>query len=921
MATTQPDETSAKRTVSQRRNLFEVLFKKFNTFYEKIFSNIGKQLGHRPLIYIFISIALTGLCSLGFLRSNIINNADILFIPTDCKSVRDRDVVAKKLPVNYDDYYLHQDVDLGIYGDVIFITRNRGNIRRPNVRNELARIYNLIQHINVTYENRTYFYEDLCAKRDHRCVIEGDLFFRESFWQRLQDKELQNYLANDLYTDDDGIANFLPFIFGNNFTINFEKSTLFSKVLKLHFNLRRTSIVNGKLVNVENISRMWEQAFLEFFEHFHSVMVQTIYSVSTSIDQELEKNIMLDMMLVVVTFMVMIVVATICLSIRSTFAQSPMYLSGSGVLATMLGLVSGFGICLLVGIPMCPLVFVTPFLVIGVGTDDMFLIYSAYRRTKSSDTTVQRLAETFRLCGSGITITSLTNVIAFLAGATTNFYGIRLFCLYTSASLAFCYFYQIMLFGSTIALYNNCINNNRHTVILCLTDRTSSTDNPKSRRRHRQQCLPLKGMFVYITKPLFTTYGQIIVCSIFVIYTIFAVYGALQMRDGMKLGQLLNDKSYAKLYYDTLDEEFDIHPLVQFIITEPIPYWRHDYIKRIRDFISQAKQLDGMDKNFEIAWFSLLGYNGYEHPLDNGTLFMDTIHGFVNLFPPFANDLIFNKTHLLTSRFYLKYAVVHYNSNDGRLVNQLYSLTEQSQLPIKVYSSLFKYYEQMYEVIPNIIQTFLIAIEAMYLATLLMIPDLKSVIIIISTMGMILTSLVATLHIWGIQASSVMMVELVMSVGFCSDFCVHIVHAFLTGTGTRKERAQQALINMGMPILCACISSIIGVFFLGTAHSYLFRTFFKTIIAIMILGAIHALCFLPVILSVIGSHWPSHMNNRIQHSDTYQLAPINTNDTQTSGNLNEEILLTREKLQRTSNTIEEEEDKDELMSTTTKNIV
>ena len=69
---------------------------------------------------------------------------------------------------------------------------------------------------------------------------------------------------------------------------------------------------------------------------------------------------------------------------------------------------------------------------VGVGTDDMFLIYSAYRRTKSGDNTAHRLSETFRLCGSGITITSLTNVIAFLAGATTNFYGIRLFCYYTS---------------------------------------------------------------------------------------------------------------------------------------------------------------------------------------------------------------------------------------------------------------------------------------------------------------------------------------------------------------------------------------------------------------------------------------------------------------------------------------------------------
>jgi predicted RND superfamily exporter protein len=100
-------------------------------------------------------------------------------------------------------------------------------------------------------------------------------------------------------------------------------------------------------------------------------------------------------------------------------------------------------------------------------------------------------------------------------------------------------------------------------------------------------------MFICIIKPLFTTPGQIIVCLIFIIYTIFAFYGALQMRDGMKLGQLLNDKSYAKLYYDTLDKEFELYPLVQFIITEPIPYWRNDYMKRITNLIKNAKQLEG----------------------------------------------------------------------------------------------------------------------------------------------------------------------------------------------------------------------------------------------------------------------------------------------------------------------------------------
>lgn len=100
-------------------------------------------------------------------------------------------------------------------------------------------------------------------------------------------------------------------------------------------------------------------------------------------------------------------------------------------------------------------------------------------------------------------------------------------------------------------------------------------------------------MLFYIVKQLFTTPGQILIGSIFLIYTAVAVYGALQIKDGMQFGQLLNDKSYAKHYFDTLDQEFELYPLVQFIIQEPIPYWRTDYMKRIGTLVKKAKELDG----------------------------------------------------------------------------------------------------------------------------------------------------------------------------------------------------------------------------------------------------------------------------------------------------------------------------------------
>ena len=364
----------------RRRNLFEYFFVKFNRIYEKFFTTIGTQIGSRPIVFIVLSFVLTAICSLGFLRLNVINDVDRLFIPNDSPSLYDRNLVAKLLPMDFNEYFIHQDYDLGRYGEVIFIAHDHQNIARAQIRKELNRIYQLILKINVTFENQTYFYEDVCAKRSGRCVVEGDIFFRESFWERLANKQFQHYVMKDFYTDDDAVPHSLSFIFGNAFQLNSSAGTFSTKVFKLHFNLRR----NFRQTNESDfLSRLWEQAFLDFFHHLESIVVKALYGVSTSIDKELENNINLgesnefsleiylfscssDIKLVFGTFATMIMVATFCLSLRAPFSESPVYLSAVGVFATLLGLISGFGFCSLIGVPICSLVFVTPFLIIGL---------------------------------------------------------------------------------------------------------------------------------------------------------------------------------------------------------------------------------------------------------------------------------------------------------------------------------------------------------------------------------------------------------------------------------------------------------------------------------------------------------------------------------------------------------------------------
>lgn len=114
----------------------------------------------------------------------------------------------------------------------------------------------------------------------------------------------------------------------------------------------------------------------------------------------------------------------------------------------------------------------------GVGVNDMFIMISAWQKTNLMDSINERMSNVYSKVAVSITITTITNILAFYTGIMTSFRSVQYFCIYTGTTLLFCYFYNITCFGAFMAL-----DGNREVVCLCWLKKPETPD---------QKCSSLK---------------------------------------------------------------------------------------------------------------------------------------------------------------------------------------------------------------------------------------------------------------------------------------------------------------------------------------------------------------------------------------------------------------------------------------------
>ncbi|VDK42943.1 unnamed protein product [Cylicostephanus goldi] len=212
-------------------------------------------------------------------------------------------------------------------------------------------------------------------------------------------------------------------------------------------------------VNFYVHARMWETSIFDYVEHFQHPFLNISCNSDALIAREVRKNGMLCIPYFAIS-VALVYVFILITNRREHFRLGhSVFMAFLGVAGPLMAVGTTFSLLFLLGVPFNSITLVMPFLIIGVGSDDVFIIIHAMRKTDKRRPLEDQIAETMEEAGPSITVTSITNILSFGIGILTPTPAISLFCLYTCVGVAIDFVYQLTFFVAALVYEEMRITN------------------------------------------------------------------------------------------------------------------------------------------------------------------------------------------------------------------------------------------------------------------------------------------------------------------------------------------------------------------------------------------------------------------------------------------------------------------------------
>ncbi|KAK7077773.1 Patched domain-containing protein 3 [Halocaridina rubra] len=636
--------------------------------------------------------------------------------------------------------------------------------------------------------------------------------------------------------------------------------------------INRSAIDNGDFVidagtssHVDASSFQWEQEFIKNMLNDSSRpnSVSLHLMASTSFGTVSGNNIQSDTKFLSVGFGVVFIYIILMLGRLNMVEQRPI-LSLLGLSCVGLAIGVSYGICSAFDVTYGPVNNILPFLLLGLGVDDMFVIMQALNNLSPDEkdkNLAERIGSTLKHAGVSITVTSVTDFLAFAIGSSTTLPALRSFCIYAAVGIASIYFFQATFFVAWLSIDQRRLEDKRHGLFWCWKIKNWSPNECSQ----REFCQSFFGGFYA------NTLLKLPVKIIIIIFTLAVLaisgWGLSNLRQEFNSIWFLPQDSYLyeffmkqNHYFPSSGEEGTIYfgnislsaelPKIEGLIRKleeneyiaTVDSWYDTYKTywEKQDYQVPDPQLTEDDFLDQLSQF-LYSPSGSKYR--NRNFRFERELNCTDMAPPVtASSIEYKHKQLFTSKEKIKAM----DSVRGVIRSMNFSGYVRS------WSRAYAEWETDKVIEEELYRNMGLALVIVLIVTLILIASIATSLLVLLCVLMTLVDVGALMHWWGLTIDTVSCIDLVLAIGLCVDYAAHVGHTFMTTTGTRNERAAQTVGIIGPAVFSGGFSTFLSFVFLANSSSHVFISFFKIFFAVCLYGLYHGLVFLPVVLSFIG---------------------------------------------------------------------
>lgn len=861
-----------------------------------IFERLGSSVSHKPRRTIAYCIILTVICGAGFARWTTENRAEKLWVP--------QGTTAEVETLKYEEYFGSSSR----LNTIIIQADNKGqNVLTKDRLEDAMRMHLQIESKNATVDGSKYSFLDLCTSGGScasrfdgvcRCLVssilrqwnyelsalQNDIDFMTTLRAYGSEEDLAAVLGNPVFSDSGEL------ISAEAFTLSY-------------FIDDRTKEAGSdeKGTDADPISEGWEKdVFLSTVEsvpdEFSSLSVD--YFSGRSFSDEFGGAISGDLVLVQVSYIVVFLFLGANLGKIIPGPESRWTMSLAALVMVGLSTAAGFGLSSAFGLFFGPVHSLLPFILLGVGVDDAFVIVNAFNRERtgprsgeSNDDLAKRGSKALARAGASITVTSFTDLVAFAISASSSLPALASFCAYAAVGIVFLWLFASTFFTACLVLDERRQRDNRRECLCCLTRQKTVDDETEDDDKYHDGAV--SKYFRNIHAPiLLSKIGKGIVLLVFSALFGFGVWGTLNLSVENTQRAFIPSDSYLTDYINTADKYFPSSGIDLFLIFEGSSsiYDKREALSVLDTRLSGKSSIAPYiaEPTSESAYRNVIqGLHTYlissgSSEIGGATLgadnwptsesdFVSTLKAYASLTGPGAayfRDVSFSDdgTRIDAVRVQSSYVSLTKTKNNGDIIDDAEKQIDAMDATRDMISSwgddlpaAFPYSQDFigiegFKIIRRELFTNVgLALAAVAVIVFVTVASPLTAILITVNVAFCIIEILGFMYVIGIAIDSVSVINIVLAVGLSIDYSAHVGHCFMVKGGENKDRrVLESLSDIGAAVLSGAATTFLAVVVLLFSSSYVFVTLSKQFALTVGLGVIHGLVLLPVLLSIFG---------------------------------------------------------------------